>query len=41
MIIFFYIGYWFKTDVFQRMIEQYQESGVRLCFFYDNSFVFL
>lgn len=27
---------WFKTDIFQKMIEQYQEGGVRLYFFYDK-----
>lgn len=27
---------WFKTNIFQKMIEQYQEGGVRLYFFYDK-----
>lgn len=27
---------WFKTDVFQRKIEEYQEGGVRLYFYYDK-----
>lgn len=31
-----FLLYWFKTDVFKRMIEQYQEGGVRLYFFYDK-----
>lgn len=32
----YFLLYWFKTDTFQRMIEQYQEGGVRLYFFYDK-----
>lgn len=31
-----FLLYWFKTDIFQKMIEQFQEGGVRLCFFYDK-----
>lgn len=32
----YFLLYWFKTNAFQRMIEQYQEGGVRLYFFYDK-----
>ena len=31
-----FLLYWFKTDIFQKMIEQFQEGGVRLYFFYDK-----
>ena len=31
-----FVLYWFKTDIFQKMIEQFQEGGVRLYFFYDK-----
>lgn len=27
---------WFKTDIFKKKIEQFQEGGVRLYFFYDK-----
>lgn len=31
-----FLFYWFKTNIFKRMIEQYQEGGVRLYFFFDK-----
>ena len=31
-----FLFYWFKTNVFTKMIELYQEGGVRLYFFYDK-----
>lgn len=31
-----FLLYWFKSNVFRKMIEQYQEGGVRLYFFYDK-----
>lgn len=31
-----FLLYWFKTSMFQKLIEQYQEGGVRLYFFYDK-----
>ena len=31
-----FLNYWFKTSTFKKMIEQYQEGGVRLYFFYDK-----
>jgi len=31
-----FLWYWFKSETFQRMIEQYQEGGVRLYFYYDK-----
>lgn len=31
-----FLFYWFKTNVFNKMIELYQEGGVRLYFFYDK-----
>ena len=31
-----FLWHWFKSDAFQRMIEQYQEGGVRLYFYYDK-----
>ena len=31
-----FLLYWFKTAIFQRMITEYQEGGVRLYFFYDK-----
>lgn len=31
-----FLLYWFKTTIFKRMIEQYQEGGVRLYFFFDK-----
>lgn len=31
-----FLLYWFKTDVFKKKIEQFQEGGVRLYFFYDK-----
>ncbi len=31
-----FLNYWFKTPMFQKMIELYQEGGVRLYFFYDK-----
>lgn len=31
-----FLKYWFKTSTFQKMIELYQEGGVRLYFFYDK-----
>lgn len=31
-----FLLYWFKTDAFKRLIEIYQEGGVRLYFFYDK-----
>ena len=31
-----FLLYWFKTNIFKRMIEQYQEGGVRLYFFFDK-----
>lgn len=31
-----FLLYWFKTNMFKRMIEQYQEGGVRLYFFFDK-----
>ena len=31
-----FLLYWFKTDFFKKKIEQFQEGGVRLYFFYDK-----
>lgn len=31
-----FLLYWLKTNIFKRMIEQYQEGGVRLYFFFDK-----
>lgn len=31
-----FLLYWFKTNMFKRMIEQYQEGGVRLYFFFNK-----
>lgn len=31
-----FLNYWFKTSMFKKMIELYQEGGVRLYFFYDK-----
>ena len=31
-----FLWHWFKSDTFQKMIEQYQEGGVRLYFYYDK-----
>ena len=31
-----FLWHWFKSEKFQRMIEQYQEGGVRLYFYYDK-----
>ena len=31
-----FLLYWFKTNIFKNMIEQFQEGGVRLYFFYDK-----
>lgn len=31
-----FLWYWFKTKIFQKLIEQYQEGGVRLYFYYDK-----
>ena len=31
-----FLNYWFKTPTFRKLIEQYQEGGVRLYFFYDK-----
>lgn len=31
-----FLLYWFKTYTFQKLIEQYQEGGVRFYFFYDK-----
>jgi type I restriction enzyme S subunit len=31
-----FLWYWMKSDLFRRLIEQYQEGGVRLYFFYDK-----
>ncbi len=31
-----FLWYWFKTWNFQKQIEQYQEGGVRLYFYYDK-----
>lgn len=31
-----FLNYWFKTPLFKKMIELYQEGGVRLYFFYDK-----
>ena len=31
-----FLWHWFKSNAFQRMIEQYQEGGVRLYFYYDK-----
>lgn len=31
-----FLFYWFKTNIFNKMIELYQEGGVRLYFFYDK-----
>ncbi|WP_078427528.1 restriction endonuclease subunit S [Alkalihalobacterium alkalinitrilicum] len=31
-----FLWYWIKTDYFQKIIERYQEGGVRLYFYYDN-----
>lgn len=31
-----FLWYWIKTEHFQKLIEQYQEGGVRLYFYYDK-----
>lgn len=31
-----FLWHWFKSDAFQKMIEQYQEGGVRLYFYYEK-----
>lgn len=31
-----FLWHWFKSELFQRLIEQYQEGGVRLYFYYDK-----
>lgn len=31
-----FLRYWIKTEYFQKLIEQYQEGGVRLYFYYDK-----
>lgn len=31
-----FLWYWFKTKAFSKMIEQFQEGGVRLYFYYDK-----
>ena len=31
-----FLWHWFKTNQFQKMIEKYQEGGVRLYFYYDK-----
>ena len=31
-----FLLYWFKTPLFHKLIEQYQEGGVRFYFFYDK-----
>lgn len=31
-----FLWHWFKSGAFQKMIEQYQEGGVRLYFYYDK-----
>ena len=31
-----FLWHWFKSNSFQKMIEQYQEGGVRLYFYYDK-----
>lgn len=31
-----FLWQWFKSDAFKKMIEQYQEGGVRLYFYYDK-----
>ena len=31
-----FLWHWFRSEKFQRMIEQYQEGGVRLYFYYDK-----
>ena len=31
-----FLSYWFKTPMFKKLIELYQEGGVRLYFFYDK-----
>ena len=31
-----FLWYWFKTRAFSQMIEQFQEGGVRLYFYYDK-----
>ena len=31
-----FLWHWFKTDGFQKLIEQLQEGGVRLYFYYDK-----
>lgn len=31
-----FLWHWFKSDAFKKMIEQYQEGGVRLYFYYDK-----
>ncbi len=31
-----FLWHWFKTNIFQKMIEQLQEGGVRLYFYYDK-----
>ena len=31
-----FLWHWFKNEKFQKLIEQYQEGGVRLYFYYDK-----
>ena len=31
-----YLWHWFKSNNFKKLIEQYQEGGVRLYFYYDK-----
>ena len=31
-----FLWHWFKSEAFQKMIEKYQEGGVRLYFYYDK-----
>ena len=31
-----FLWHWFKSEKFQKLIEQYQEGGVRLYFYYDK-----
>ncbi|EFD04787.1 hypothetical protein HMPREF0631_0500 [Peptostreptococcus anaerobius 653-L] len=31
-----FLWHWFKSAAFQKMIEKYQEGGVRLYFYYDK-----
>lgn len=31
-----FLWHWFKSDIFQKLVEQYQEGGVRLYFYYNK-----